>query len=215
MHKYIKALGLTFLLSLSLTAQTTTTTVEEEYKKNEFYGGFSYQRSTDLGNSRNFNGFEIAYVRNVSRYFGVKADVSAAFRGDDFAISRTDPTSGNYSYRGETKSSVYNILGGVQVKDNASAKRFKPFGHALVGAQVNRNKFSRLTCTQGTCPAFVDQTRAGNFTDTGFSAAIGGGLDIRINDRLDFRAIQIDYNPVYSDSRVDNNVRFGIGFVFK
>jgi hypothetical protein len=214
MHKFIKALGLTFLLSLSLAAQTPTT-VDDEDNKNEFYGGYSYQRTTNLGNSRNFNGFEVAYTRNVSRYFGIKADVSGAFRGDDFSIGGFDATNGAYTYRGETRSEVYNFLGGVQIKDNASRKRFKPFAHALAGVAVNRNRFSRLTCTQGTCPSFVDQVDSFKSTDTGFAAAIGGGLDIRINDKIDFRAIQIDYNPIYSDRRFDNNVRFGIGVVFK
>src|SRR5687767_15484025 len=31
-------------------------------------------------------------------------------------------------------------------------------------------------------------------SETGFSGVFGGGLDIRINDRVDFRAIQIDLN---------------------
>jgi hypothetical protein len=50
--------------------------------------------------------------------------------------------------------------------------------------------------------------------ETGFGGAFGGGLDIKINDRIDFRAIQVDYNPVYTNRSFDNNVRIGVGIVF-
>lgn len=52
-------------------AQTTT----DDYKKNEFFVGYSHQRSEENSN----NGFEVSAVRNFSRYFGIKGDFSAAF----------------------------------------------------------------------------------------------------------------------------------------
>ena len=69
---------------------------------------------------------------------------------------------------------------------------------------------------------------------TGFAAAIGGGLDIRLTPRIDLRAIQIDYNPMrfdFSDfgavgipgtptplgepRRTLHNFRIGIGIVIR
>ena len=96
MHKYIKALCLTFVLSVGAFAQDATN--EKEYKKNEFYAGYSNQQ-VDLGSRRAYNGFDVAYVRNVHRYFGIKADVSSAYRSSDFNISASDPGTGSYSYR--------------------------------------------------------------------------------------------------------------------
>lgn len=75
--------------------------------------------------------------------------------------------------------------------------------------------------------------RLTDFDDAGFAAAFGGGLDVRLNDRIDIRVIQIDYNPMrfdFSDfgaigvpgtptplgdpKRTLHNFRIGIGIVF-
>jgi len=45
--------------------------------------------------------------------------------------------------------------------------------------------------------------------------AFGGGLDIRLNDRLDIRAVQVDWNPIRSGGVTTNNLRFGVGIVIK
>jgi hypothetical protein len=98
-------------------------------------------------------------------------------------------------------------MGGIQVKDNETKGRFKPFAHALFGVGHVRRSFTVQEC-QTPC-----DFASSRFSDTGFSGAFGGGLDVRINDRIDFRAIQVDYNPVYFGSGFQNNVRFGIGIV--
>lgn len=195
MNKFITAFCLALISSVCAFAQTG------EYNKNEFFVGYSNQQ-LDTGDRTTLHGVEGSYVRNFSRYVGVKADVSAAYRNEDF---RT--TFQNSTFRSETKSSLYNFLGGVQVKDNASEARLKPFGHALAGVAHNR---ARVKSSGG---VFSSQ----NFTyhDTNFAAALGGGLDIRINERFDLRAIQADYNPIYSDGGFAHNFRFSIGLVIK
>jgi hypothetical protein len=52
-------------------------------------------------------------------------------------------------------------------------------------------------------------------SETGLAGAFGGGLDIKLNDHIDFRLIQVDYNPIKFNGGVQQNVRIGIGFVFK
>lgn len=210
MYGFIKILCLTCVLCAGVFAQNNP----DEYKKNEFYGGYSNQQ-IDEGNYRTANGFEGAYVRNIHRYFGIKGSVSGAYGNDDFSGTFTDPNTGTYSYRVKTNTSVYNFLGGVQIKNNASKGRFKPFAHALGGVAVTRSKF-RTTCTSGNCPAYIFGLDDVSFSDTHFAGALGGGLDIKINERLDFRAIQVDYNPIFrGGGSWDHNVRFGVGFVFK
>ncbi len=73
-----------------------------------------------------------------------------------------------------------------------------------------------------------------DFEDSGFAAAIGGGLDIHLSKRVDVRAIQVDYNPMRFDftdfgavgipgtptplgepKRTLHNFRIGIGIVFR
>lgn len=206
MNKLIKAFCLTVVLSICAFAQTNS---NDEYKKYEFFVGYSNQQ-VDVGNRRTFNGFEVSVTRNINRYFGIKADVSGAYRNTQFNSSIVSGTTIT-SFSADQKGSIYNFLGGVQVKDNATRARFKPFAHALVGVAHTRSKVTNVVCQGTNCPPLAEST----FHDTGFGGAFGGGLDIKINDRIDFRALQVDYNPVYTSSSFDNNVRFGIGIVFK
>jgi hypothetical protein len=211
MNKLIKAFCLSVVLSISVFAQTGS---DEEYNKNEFYAGFSHQQ-VDEGSRRNLNGFEGSYTRNFNRWFGIRGTVSGAFEKTTLRGSLPNPPNGSFEFQQDYNRSVYNFLGGVQIKDNASKARFKPFAFALGGVAVNRSQFKNFACTSGNCPPSIPFAGNTTFTDTGLAGAFGGGLDIKINDKIDFRAIQVDYNPIYSNSRVDNNFRVGIGIVFK
>jgi len=210
-NKLIKAICLSIVLSVAVFAQTDNT---DEYNKNEFYVGYSHQQ-VDEGGRRNLNGFEGSYTRNIRRYLGIRGTVSGAFENTTLRGTIPNPAGGSFEFQQDYKRSVYNFLGGVQFKDNASKARFKPFAFALGGVAANRSQFKNLACTSGNCPTSIPFITNATFTDTGLAGSFGGGLDIKINDKIDFRAIQVDYNPIYSNSRVDNNFRIGIGIVFK
>jgi len=239
MYKLFTALCLLILLSVGVFAQAQTqndfggsrkslavinsktetetpaqTTSSGEYRKNEFYIGYSNQQVDEFGRTT-FHGIQGAYTRNVTRFVGIRADVSYARSDRTLVGTLFDPVNGSYTFIQENKRSVAQFLGGVQIKDNASTKRFKPFGYALAGVAVNTSEFKNLACTSSNCPASIPLFNNFKFTDTGLAGAFGGGLDIKINDKIDFRAIQADYNPIYSNSRVDNNFRIGIGLVFR
>ena len=183
----------------------------DEYHKNEFYVGYS-NNQIDAGNRTGLNGVEFSYTRNFSRYLGIKSDVSYATKKRELSFSTTDPNFGPYSFEQDTRRSVTNVLAGIQVKDNNTETRFKPFAYGMAGIAHNRSSFTDYRCTSGTCPTPV--LGDFSFNDTGFAAAIGGGLDIKLSRRFDLRAIQVDYNPIYSNSRFDNNFRIGVGIVF-
>ncbi|MGC2238741.1 MAG: hypothetical protein WA584_21480 [Pyrinomonadaceae bacterium] len=231
MYKLIKALSLSILLSIAVFAQTTTDTaarnnldngdsnkptadakrivVSPDYNKNEYYVGYSNQQVNEFSRST-FHGFEVGYVRNVHRFFGIRGTVSGAFRNERFNGSFVTGTT-TTTFNVESKRRVYNFLGGVQIKDNASTSRFKPFGFAMGGVAVNTNHSFSTSCANCTTSSIVFF----DSSDTGLAGSFGGGLDIKINNKIDFRAIQVDYNPIYSNTRVDNNFRFGIGIVIK
>jgi hypothetical protein len=40
-------------------------------------------------------------------------------------------------------------------------------------------------------------------------------VDFRINERVDFRAFQFDWNPIRSEGQTSHNFRIGIGFIFR
>lgn len=113
----------------------------------------------------------------------------------------------------DINSRVYNFLGGVQIKDNSSETKFKPFVHGLFGAAHARD---RVDITEQGCIAIFPSPCPSDFTnkETGWAAAFGGGIDIRASDRIDIRVIQVDYNPTGLFDRTQHNFRIGVGIVF-
>ena len=187
----------------------------------EVFGGFSHNR-VDTGGPGDglafagdeehtgFNGFNASVVGNLSRYAGLKLDVSGHFKREadaGFSIC-VDATTGGVCFSPRSKASLYNFLGGVQLKDNAKGGRAKPFAHLLVGAAHAKVTFDNSACLEALGFAcLTDQS------ETGIAGAVGGGLDIRLSDRLDFRAVQLDYNPTHLGSQTQHNFRVGIGVV--
>lgn len=54
-----------------------------------------------------------------------------------------------------------------------------------------------------------------NESETGLAGILGGGIDFRVNDRVDIRAIQFDYNPTRLSGETQHNFRIGVGVVFR
>jgi hypothetical protein len=211
-----------FLVAVAIFATSSTFAQSGDYKKGEFFVGYSNQQ-VDTGvepdasfgqlvNKREtFHGFNVAGVYNVHRYVGIKGDISGAYNSRDysFTVPAGPGSPGNVAF--DTDSSLYNFLGGVQFKDNASNARVKPFAHILAGAGHGRVKVNNLTCSvPANCVGFD-----GTLSETGLAGAFGGGVDVKLSNRVDLRLIQIDYNPIRFDNATTHNVRFGIGLVFK
>jgi hypothetical protein len=219
MFKFLSAVMIAAVATVAGFAQTS------DYKKGEFFVGYSngqVDTGVDSGNSavdffrdrENFNGINVSGVYNFNRYVGLKGDVSATYNNTE--VSDTFQSGGlDYTIGFEAKNSLYNVLGGVQIKDNEKAGTFKPFAHALVGVGHARTKITDFGCVTpvgGNCAPFEigDET----FSDTGLAGAFGGGIDIRLNDSVQIRAIQVDYNPIRIAGTTAHNVRFGVGLVF-
>ena len=204
------------LIGTIILACVSIAAAQSDYKKFELFGGYSHNRVdtgigdadpsvSDIINEREgFNGFEVSATGNLSRYFGIKGDLSGHFKTKSFPISTASV---------DLNSRLYNFLGGVQIKDNSTEGTFKPFAHALAGVAWARN---RVDFSNGVCAAVFPSPCPTDFTDsdTGFAAAIGGGIDIRASDRVSIRAIQVDYNPTRLFGSTQHNFRFGVGIVF-
>jgi hypothetical protein len=193
-----------------------------EMRKAEFFAGYSFgSADVNFGSDgpagqvyrrrESHHGFNASAVFNVSRYVGIKGDVSGTYKSGRFSFEvptgiQSMPVT---TVPFDANASLYNFLGGVQIQDNASRARVRPFAHALVGAGHRRNKIEGggFTCiTIIPCP--------GSTTETGFAGAFGGGLDVGINGRLAFRVFQADYNPIKFDAGTNHNFRFSTGLVF-
>lgn len=210
---------------------------QDDYHKIEVSGGYSFERTkgfpgdailgTASGNTsgttgtdrtHNLNGFSASAAYNFSRYVGAKVEFSSNYGSD---TNHTLPGGVYQSISASTlliipastgipaKQRDYKFMGGVQIKDNSTEQRLKPFAHALFGTSRQTTDFYNL-----------DQQRTnligGNRKITGnsFTMALGGGLDVRVSKRIDIRVIQFDYAPVFVkqktlvalNSRVDSLV---------
>lgn len=157
---------------------------KDEYNKFEVYGGYSHAW-VDFGGSdrEGFNGFETAVTGNLTRYFGIKGDYG--FHTKTF-------NSGGLSVKAHT----HTLVGGIQIKDNSTETKVKPFVHALFGFTNARASFL------GTSDS-----------STGWAGVFGGGLDIRASRHVDIRVVQADYAPTRIEGESQHNFHVGVGIV--
>jgi opacity protein-like surface antigen len=217
LNKFILS-AIVFVLSASIGSAQTT----DDNHGFEVFAGYS-NNQVDVGSSNDsslnnifkvresLNGFEVSGVKNVSRFVGIKGDFSAQAKEIQFSVPRT--IGGTETESLKLTASLYNFLGGVQFKDNRKdGSRVRPFAHALVGAAYGRT--SVKSYTTGFCDAQGVSCTGLDDDDTGFAAALGGGIDVKLNKRFTVRAIQADYNPTRLNGTTQHNFRFSVGIVF-
>lgn len=203
----------------------TAVFAQSDYTKWEFFGGYSALQFDNIGgDSGNANvddilsgrntlrGFELAVNRNFHKYVGAKFDYSLHLREDEFSLPAAS---------GTIDSTIQNFLGGIQIKNNTEdGPRFKPFAHALFGVAVQKVDVDS--------PQLVSLFGINDFhvNETSFAMAFGGGVDIRLNNRIDIRAGQVDWNIISrGDQQVgpsfviqgtrQDNLRLSIGIVIR
>lgn len=193
-------------LALFIACSAPAALAQDDYDKVNVFVGFSHNRVDtgitdddpdidDIVDEREgFNGVNGSVTGNITRYVGLKGDYS--FHTKTFSDTAFPGV--------EVRSNLHNFLGGVQFRDNAKETKVKPFAHVLAGA-------AHATFDVRGLPTPLDF----DDSETGFAMAVGGGLDFRLNDRIDIRAVQFDYNPTRLASETQHNFRIGVGVVFK
>jgi opacity protein-like surface antigen len=172
----------------------------DEYQKNEFFAGYSYN-SADI-NSLTINpgraglqGVNLAYTRNLNKVVGITFDFSGHIKRESFTTA-----AGEIQHNPEQ----YNLLGGLQFKAR-NQTRVTPFAHALFGGGLFRGFSAILLPASNTY--FFDDAKS-------FAMVFGGGIDIRASKHVSVRAIQADYNPTFFGQGRQNNSRLSVGVVF-
>lgn len=222
-------------LATLLLVISTAASAQDEYKKYEFFAGYSSLYFDNLagdtsspgindvlGEKQNLRGFNLAVGANFHKYVGAKFDYSLHLREDNFTR-----TLGN----GTVDTTVQNFLGGIQIKNNMEdGPRLKPFAHALFGVANQK-----IDVDSPQLPALFGINDF-SVNETSFAMAFGGGLDIKLNSRFDLRVVQVDWNiikrgdqqlgtvlvptplqtvgqPFVLEGRRQDNLRLGIGIV--
>lgn len=174
----------------------------DEYRKNEFFAGYSYH-SADINtltidpHRTSQHGVNLEYTRNFSPRLGFTADISAHFKRDSQQLS------GGATF--ESKRDQYYVLGGLRYAAR-NESRVTPFAHALVGVSLFRGFTASRTPASNVFT--IDEA-------TSLALAFGGGLDVRVSDRFAVRIIQADYIPTFFGSGRQDNFRLSVGVVFK
>src|SRR5262245_46786513 len=135
----------------------------------------------------NFNGWNASVTGNVNKWFGVTADFSGYHGGTSLP---------NF----EEQQKVYTYL--VGPKFSLRRNRVTPFAYALYGGL----HFSSTETVFG---------QRSSASDTGSSISLGGGLDVKLNDRIAIRAVQIDYLRASFFDEVHNRGRLSFGVVLR
>jgi len=176
-------------------AFAATVWAQDDYKKYEFFGGYSAlffdnlagdtgSPAVDdiLGDRQTLRGFNLSITRNFHKYVGAKFDYSLHLREDNFSRPAGS---------GTIDTTVQNFLGGIQIKNNnEDGPTFKPFGHALFGVAVQK-----VDVDSPNLPAVFGISDF-HTNETSFAMAFGGGVDLKLNHRLDVRLAQVDWNIV-------------------
>ena len=143
--------------------------------------------------------------------FGLTGDVSGAWRRENQTYLGTP-------YRAQME--IYNFLAGPQVRF-INTTRWTPFARAMAGVAYSRNRYGARSATPSIGQTFDDSS-------VDFALGLGGGLDYRISNRVSYRILQGDYNPIFRRDRTittssgatlqisgktENNLRFSTGIV--
>lgn len=143
--------------------------------------------------------------------FGLTGDTSGTWRRE------------NQTYLGEpyrAQLEIYNFLAGPQWRF-VNATRWTPYVRAMAGVAYSRNRFGSRSAAAPLGVEFDDSS-------VDFALGLGGGIDYRISDRVSYRILQGDYNPIFRrdrtrttsngtvldiDGRTEQNIRFSTGIV--
>jgi len=187
MGKAVLRAGLWLLLPVSLLAQTSGT------PKGEMYTGYSFVRIE----GSNLHGWNLAPVGNVNKHLGIVGDVAGHYNSESATVG-TAETSSNLT--------LHSAMAGLRVSDR-SLGGLMPFAHALFGfTRVN----AEVTVNQPGVPVSTDSNDV-----TGFSSALGGGLDLGMSPSMALRLFQVDYLLIRSDGFKHEGVRASVGLVWR
>jgi opacity protein-like surface antigen len=170
--------------------------------KAELSGGFSYLHvgSSDL------YGWDASLAGNLNNWFGVIGEFSGHYEPTQrFSALVSVPGGPSSTLTTNFDSNVYTFLFGPRISFRRNP-RLTPFVHVLPG--FAREHFSAATTFEGASTTNSDST-------TAFAMAAGGGLDVRLTEKLAFRVVQADYILTRFGGTNQSNARLTTGLVFR
>jgi len=133
----------------------------------------------------NFHGWNTSVTGNLSKSFGLTADFSGHYGSE--------------------------VDGPILVNEDAHSFHFGPrFSHR--GKRLTPFAYTLFGLTRFHERATISGQRLSD-ADTGFSSVLGGGLDVKVSDRVAIRAFQLDYFRPNFFGEAHNRGRLAFGLV--
>jgi opacity protein-like surface antigen len=183
-----------FLLGFSVMAMA------QDLPKFEIFGGYSLvlvDTTTALrssgweGMDLNLNGWDSSITFNANKYLGFVAE----FGGYYGTVGYEERNSPPYSW---ADISIHSIM--VGPKFTLHRGKASPFVQGLLG-------YARVKATE----------LGESYTEDDMAMALGGGIDVSLNERISLRPVQLDYFATRGDFTGDfaDHLRFSTGFIIK
>lgn len=137
----------------------------------------------------NFHGFDTSVTGNVNSWFGVMGNFSGHYGSESFG-----------AFREQQRALSFLIGPRFALRKK---KRVTPFVYALFGGVNYKVNVS------------LSGQHLVSASDTGFNMALGGGLDVKVNERLAIRAFQLDYLRPHFFGDSHNRGRLAFGLVLR
>lgn len=186
MRKVMITLGLLLLLPLTGKAQ--------EVAAMELYGSYSHLRIEEIPH----HGWNLTFGPNLNNNLGLMVELSGHYGSITERVFGADI---------KTESRIHSVLMGPRMFETVSDK-WTPYAQALLG--VNHVD----VVAKGTIPG-TTTTASVSDGDIGLGLALGGGLDMKINDAFALRIFQADYYIVRVGGFKSEGGRITAGIVFR
>ena len=193
---------------LPLIALFSISVLAQEIPRAEVFGGYSFIRPGSLlDRSQVRHGWNASLTIPVRKWLGITSDFDGFYK-EYPERSFADPFS-NVMLMEKAKTSFHSFLVGPQFSWRRHP-RITPFGQLLIGVGYNSSSKE----TRGPVPPLIESPSVSKISDTGLAIAAGGGMDLKLNEKVSFRLFQADYlnDQTFGAS---NNFRFATGIVFR
>jgi opacity protein-like surface antigen len=198
----------------------------------EFFVGYSNLQSEGLP-ERNDPGwvFNTDFFKSRTTLHGLNASVAGYVKGfgltGDFSFNRKGRSDEFTGGEDERHTDTFYFLAGPSIKFTRTSKA-QPFVRVMAGAAHTRFEAKREFDDPG-----GTTTNSFEVGSTDFAASAGGGMDLRMGERVKLRVFQVDWTPVFLRDRTvqvlgsngviqpstlngqrQDNFRFSFGVVF-
>ncbi len=221
-----------FVLLFTLIALSATSLFSQSDVKPRYFIGYSNLQAEGLPNKNDpDNLISPDFLDRRSTLHGVNAEATLPIQNfgitGDFSFNRNKQSSDLSNGTQSIKTDVFYFVGGPSFQFR-NQSRFEPFVRLMGGAaRTNFNVSAKRTVTTGTLSSDFDTS------STDLALMVGGGVDVRLNDRITLRVLQVDYAPIFLGDRAvrvlgqagalvttelngqrQDNVRFSFGMTF-